>query len=245
MIESLIESGSTYSGDIDFLFTLVTVIVGVWFVVSEVVFFYFMFRYRARDGVKAEYIGGDKKSHKKWISIPHWLIIICDIVLIVGAVQVWHEIKQKLPEPDEIKADGKKWGGTIRVIGQQWAWTFVHPGADLLLDTADDIAIVDDLHLEVNTTYHYELTSRDVLHCFSVPLFRLKQDSVPGREIKGWFCPTKTGEYDVQCAEMCGIGHGVMAARVTIHSEKEFSDWLSKQDPSSTGAPLQGELSNN
>ena len=233
MIESLIDSGSTYSGDIDFLFTLITVIVGVWFVVSEVVLFYFMIRYRAREGVKAEYIGGDKKAHKKWISIPHWLIIICDIVLIVGAVQVWHEIKQKMPPADE----------TVRVIAQQWAWTFVHAGADGVLDTADDVATVDDLRLKVNTTYHYELTSRDVLHCFSIPLFRLKQDSVPGREIKGWFRPTMTGEYDVQCAEMCGIGHGVMAARVTIHTEEEYAKWLSEQNPSATGGPLQGELS--
>ena len=233
MIESLIDSGSTYSGDIDFLFTLVTVIVGVWFVVSEVVLFYFMIRYRARDGVKAEYIGGDKKAHKKWISIPHWLIIICDIVLIVGAVQVWYEIKQKMPPADE----------TVRVIAQQWAWTFVHPGADGVLDTEDDVATVDDLRLKVNTTYHYELTSRDVLHCFSIPLFRLKQDTIPGREIKGWFRPTMTGEYDVQCAEMCGIGHGVMAARVTIHTEEEYAKWLSEQTPSATGGPLQGELS--
>ena len=233
MIESLIDSGSTYSGDIDFLFTLITIIVGVWFVVSEVVFFYFMFRFRAREGVKAEYIGGDKKAHKKWISIPHWLIIICDVVLIVGAVQVWDNIKRQLPPADE----------TIRVIGQQWAWTFVHPGTDGVLDTEDDVATVDDLRLKVNTTYHYELTSRDVLHCFSVPLFRLKQDTIPGREIKGWFRPTMTGEYDVQCAEMCGIGHGVMAARVTIHTEEEYAKWLSEQTPSATGGPLMGELS--
>ena len=67
MIESLVKSGSTYSSDIDFLFTLITVIVGVWFVISEVVLFYFMFRFRAKEGVPAEYIGGDKKFHKKWI----------------------------------------------------------------------------------------------------------------------------------------------------------------------------------
>ena len=235
MIESLVKSGSTYSGDIDFLFTLITVIVGVWFVISEVVLFYFLFRFRAKEGVPAEYIGGDKKFHKKWISIPHWLIIICDVVLIVGAVQVWHEIKQKLPPPDE----------TIRVIAQQWAWTFVHPGADGVLDTEDDIATVDELHIKVNTTYHYELTSRDVMHDLSIPIFRLKQDTIPGREIKGWFRPTITGEYDIQCAEMCGIGHGVMAASLTIHNEEDYEKWLSEQTPSATGGQLQGVLSSN
>ena len=231
MIESLIESGSSYSGDIDFLFTLITVIVGIWFIISEVVLFYFLFRYRKRDGVKAEYLSGDKKSHKKWISIPHWLIIACDIVLIVGAVQVWHHIKQKMPPAEE----------TIRIIAQQWAWTFVHPGKDGLLDTDDDITIVDELHLKENTTYHYELSSRDVLHCFSIPIFRLKQDTIPGRKISGWFRPTTTGVHDVQCAEMCGAGHGLMPAILTIHTEEEYAEWLENQTPNLDPDPLKNE----
>jgi heme/copper-type cytochrome/quinol oxidase subunit 2 len=73
------------------------------------------------------------------------------------------------------------------------AWTFVHAGPDGQLDTADDIRTVDSLNLQLNRRYHYELHSRDVLHSFSVPAFRLKQDAVPGRAIMGWFQPTVRG----------------------------------------------------
>lgn len=113
----------------------------------------------------------------------------------------------------------------MRVIGQQWAWTFQHPGPDGELDTADDIRTIDELHVKVDTVYHYELGARDVLHSFSVPVFRLKQDAVPGRTIKGWFKATKTGVWDIQCAEICGIGHGLMGARVVVEDEAQHAAW--------------------
>jgi len=125
-------------------------------------------------------------------------------------------VKQRLPEADS----------TIRVIGQQWAWTFQHPGIDNELDTADDIFTVDELHVEVNQTYHFLLESRDVLHSFSVPVFRIKQDAIPGRSITGWFEPTIVGEFDMQCAEICGIGHGVMASRIYIEDQQAHADWI-------------------
>ena len=60
-----------------------------------------------------------------------------------------------------------------------------------------------------------------MLHSFSVPVWRIKQDAIPGRSITGWFQPTKTGRFDVQCAEICGFGHGVMAAKVLVESPEE------------------------
>jgi cytochrome c oxidase subunit 2 len=138
------------------------------------------------------------------------------VVIIIFAVQAWYNVKQRLPDADS----------TIRIIGQQWAWTFQHPGADNELDTDDDIFTVDDLHVEVGQTYHFRLESRDVLHSFSVPVFRIKQDAIPGRAITGWFTPTGTGEHDVQCAEICGIGHGVMAARIHIEEPDEHAAWI-------------------
>ena len=116
-------------------------------------------------------------------------------------------------------------------MAQQWGWHFVHAGPDKQLGTADDIETVDELHLKVDTTYHYKLESLDVLHSFSIPVFRLKQDAVPGREITGWFRPTKTGVHDIQCAEICGIGHALMPARVYIESEQEHAAWVSQNAP--------------
>jgi len=65
-----------------------------------------------------------------------------------------------------------------------------------------------------------------VLHSFSIPAFRLKQDAVPGRIIKGWFRTTLKGGFDIQCTEICGIGHGLMPARILIESAADHAHWL-------------------
>jgi len=88
----------------------------------------------------------------------------------------------------------------------------------------------------VNEPYVFELSSRDVLHSFSVPVFRLKQDAVPGRVITGWFEPTKTGTYDIQCAEICGIGHALMPARIVIESAADHAAWMAGTAPTTLAA---------
>ncbi len=223
MIESLIPAVSSYAREIDFLITEVAVIVGVWLVAAEVLFFYFIIKYRARDGQRAAYITGEEPSSRKWLVVPVLLVFVCDIFLITGALKTWSHIKINLPPPAAV----------VKVIGQQWAWTFVHPGADGVLDTADDIVTVDELYVEAGKVYHFKLQSRDVVHCFSVPVFRLKQDAIPGRTITGWFEATSTGSYDIQCAEICGIGHGVMAARIIISTPEQHAAWI---DQASTSA---------
>jgi cytochrome c oxidase subunit 2 len=216
-MERLLIQGSTYAADIDGIIMLVGVLVGFWFILAEGVFFWLIWKFRAKPGVKSQYLTGKEKHVKRWITIPHGLVLVCDVFIIVGSVKVWYDVKQQLPEADS----------TVRVIGQQWAWTFQHPGADNELDTADDIFTVGDLHVEVDKTYHYQLQSLDVLHDFSVPVFRLKQDAIPGRTITGWFRPTVTGEHDIQCAEICGIGHGIMAGRIHIEDANAHAAWIS------------------
>ena len=216
MIELLVPEASTYARDIDWLFTSIFLTVGFWFLLAQAVFFWLLFRFRRRDGVPAQYITGEEKAEKKWISIPHALVIVCDVFLIAATVMVWRNVKQVLPPADE----------TVRIIGQQWAWTFVHPGPDKQFGTDDDVTEVDELHVKSGAVYHFELTSKDVLHSFSVPVFRLKQDAVPGRIITGWFQPTTVGQYDIQCAEICGIGHALMPARLYIETATAHAEWL-------------------
>jgi cytochrome c oxidase subunit 2 len=225
-----VDAASTYASEIDNLILLILVLVGFWFVLSEVVFFWLIFRFRKKDGVKTQWVTGELKSEKRWITIPHLLVLVCDVFIVVGAVRVWYDVKQNLPE-----AEGEP-TQTVRVIGQQWAWSFEHPGPDGKLDTADDIRTVDELHVQVDRLYHYKLTSRDVLHDFSVPAFRLKQDAIPGREITGWFQPTMTGTYDIQCAEICGIGHGIMGARLVIETPEQHTAWMAANAPVSVAA---------
>jgi cytochrome c oxidase subunit 2 len=221
LIEALVPAASSYAKDIDFVWELVFWFVAFWFILSEGIFFYFIMKFRKKNSPKAEYISGEEKHQKKWITYPHIAVLVCDVFIVVAAVKVWYDVKQDLPPTDR----------TVRVMSSQWAWTFTHPGPDGKLDTADDIIKNDELHVEVDQLYHYELHSRDVLHDFSVPVFRLKQDAIPGRTIMGWFTPTLTGEFDIQCAEICGIGHGLMGARIFIESKEQHESWMAKNNP--------------
>ncbi len=216
MIQNLIEPASSFAGDIDNLWLIISAIVLPWFFIVEAAFFWMLWRFRYQEGVPAAYITGNEPHLKRWITIPHAIIILLDLVLIGGAVRVWYMVKQDLPEAQQ----------AVRVVAQQWAWSFVHPGPDGQLDTDDDIETANELHVMVDQTYHFQLESRDVLHSFSVPVFRLKQDTIPGRRITGWFKATKTGEHDIQCTEMCGIGHGIMGARIIIETPDEHAAWM-------------------
>ncbi len=223
MIERLIVQASSYAQSIDGLFLLILVLVAFWFIVAEGFFFWLIFKFREKPGQKSRYITGKEKHLKRWITIPHALVLICDVIIIVASIRVWYDVKQHLPEPDSV----------IRITGQQWAWVFAHPGADGQLDTADDIITLDELHVENDRVYHFKLESRDVLHSFSVPVFRLKQDAIPGRTITGWFQPTKTGTFDIQCAEICGIGHGVMFGRIIVEDSNTHRAWIAANAPTS------------
>jgi cytochrome c oxidase subunit 2 len=226
LIEHFVPAASTYASDIDFVFSLVFWIVGFWFVVAESVFLWLIVRFRKKDGVRAQYVTGELKSEKAWVFYPHLAVLAFDILILFFAIRVWYDVKQNLPQPQE----------TVRVVAQQWAWSFVHPGPDGQLDTADDIKTVDELHVKVDTVYHAKLESRDVLHSFSVPVFRLKQDVIPGRVITAWFKPTRTGSWDIQCVEICGIGHALMPARIFVETPEQHTAWMASQSPISLAA---------
>jgi cytochrome c oxidase subunit II len=218
MWERYITAASTYAHSIDHLFFLIAALVGFWLIVAEGMIFWLVFKFRASDGRPTQYITGDEPHLKRWISIPHFLIILCDVVIIAWALTVWYHIKQVMPPAD----------ATVRVIGQQWAWSFQQPGPDGVFDTPDDIRTVGELHVVVDTTYHFDLMSRDVVHSFAVPAFRLKQDALPGRVITGWFRPNRVGTYDIQCTQMCGLGHALMAGRIIVETPQQHAAWLTR-----------------
>jgi cytochrome c oxidase subunit 2 len=207
---------STYSGTIDHMIFLIAGIVGFWFFIAEGALFYFTFRYLRKDGQRTSYITGENSKRMLWVTIPVFLIVLCDIGLNIADTVVWIHIKQDLPPAER----------TVRVIGQQWSWTFQDPGPDGVLDTADDIQTVDDLHVLVDTTYHFEVMSRDVVHSFAIPAFRLKQDTIPGRTITGWFRATRTGTFDIQCTQMCGLAHGMMGGHIIVETPRQHNAWM-------------------
>jgi len=228
MWERYLTGASTYAHDIDHLFLLIGALVGFWLIVAEGFLFWLIFKFREKEGVRTQHVTGDEKHLARWISIPHFLVILCDIVILVPAIMVWYNIKEYTPPVDQ----------TVRVFAQQWAWSFQQAGPDGVLDTADDIRTVGELHVTVNTTYRFELMSRDVIHSFAVPSFRLKQDALPGRTITGWFRPNRVGSYDIQCTQMCGVGHGLMAGRVIVETPQDHAAWLMREaNPATAGLP--------
>jgi cytochrome c oxidase subunit II len=222
MLERYVTAASTYAHTIDHLFFLIAALVGFWLIVAEVALFWLIFKFREKDGRPTQHITGEERELNRWVTIPHLLVILCDVIIIIPAIMVWYNIKQAMPPAEQ----------TVRVIGQQWAWSFQQPGPDGVLDTADDIRTVGELHVTVNTTYHFELLSRDVVHSFAVPAFRLKQDALPGRAITGWFRPNRIGTYDIQCTQMCGVGHAMMAGRVIVETPQDHAAWLMRNSNS-------------
>ncbi|MDQ8204945.1 cytochrome c oxidase subunit II [Pelagicoccus sp. SDUM812003] len=225
MLEYFLPRASEYAKDIDHLFDVITYLVGFWFLLTLGFFFYVLFRFRRKAGQKAQYLTGETHREKLAVEIPHYLILVCDLVILVWTFMVWHKVKIDLPPADE----------EIRVVAQQWAWSFYHAGADGVLGTDDDIAKVNELYLKNNTQYTFYLESPDVMHSFSIPVFRLKQDAVPGRIITGHFKTILEGEWDIQCAEMCGFGHGFMPARMFVKNEADYAEWIAENAPETSG----------
>jgi len=113
----------------------------------------------------------------------------------------------------------------IEVVGQQWAWTFSYPDYEEVGTSSRLVLLVDQPVL-------LKMNSRDVLHSFWVPEFRVKKDLVPGQETYLRITPNKIGDYKVGCAEICGFDHANMLADVWVRSEEDFRAWVVEQSRS-------------
>ena len=92
-----------------------------------------------------------------------------------------------------------------------------------------DFNSINNLHVPVNRPILIRLTSKDVIHSFKVPVLRLTQDAIPGQEIPFWFEATKTGGFDIACAQLCGLGHYRMRGQLNIQTQADFEAWLAEQ----------------
>lgn len=211
------EAVSTYATDIDRIFYVILVVTGVVLVGVEAAIVYLIVRYRGREGRKAEYIEGSTKAEVIWTVTPAVFII----GLAVASYTVWPEVK----DPRRFPADAME----VAVEASQFEWNVSYPGPDGRLGTEDDFATRNQLNVPVNRPVIVHLTSEDVIHSFFVPAFRIKQDAIPGKSIRLWFEATRPGEYELACAELCGLGHYRMKARVVVLAQDEYGAWLAEQ----------------
>jgi cytochrome c oxidase subunit 2 len=210
---SLPENIATYGGKIDAIFWVITVVTGIAFVLVEIGIIWFAVKYRRREGRRAHYTHGSKALEVLWTSVPALALVALGIY----SADVWAQIKGR----DSAPAGSLMLG----VRAKQFEWNVTYPGADGTLGTSDDFVVRNQLHFPVNRPILIQLESEDVLHSFFIPQLRVKQDAVPGMTIPVWFEATKTGGYQIGCAELCGLGHYRMRARVTIHEPDEYERW--------------------
>lgn len=208
---------STFAGPIDSLYTLILIVTGVAFVLVEGILIIFLLRYRRRPGQKAAYVHGSRQIELAWTVGTGFMLFL----LAIYQYRSWVDVKLNLPDESQAQV--------VKVSSNQFEWNATYPGTDGQLDTADDIeAPTNVLHFPLDRPVVIHLESVDVLHSFFVPALRIKQDAVPGRPGRLWFQATQAGEYEVACAELCGLGHYRMRAFVTVEPQAEFETWLAE-----------------
>jgi cytochrome c oxidase subunit 2 len=205
------ERASSYAEDIDKLFNLIMWLVGVVFVLTEVALMWFVFRYSKKRMDKGVFTHGNHTLEMIWTAIPALVLLY----IAFAQMGTWASIKFKKDFPGQEGQQASRF--TIDhpiadVFASQFDWRFRYPGDDKLLGTVDDIENAYEFVVPVNEPIVFNLHSRDVIHSFFVPQFRIKQDALPGHTIPVWFMATKEGIYDLVCAELCGWGHERMAA---------------------------------
>ena len=206
-------------------------------------FLYVLWRFRGGRNKKADYIG--VKTHAStWIELA---VVVVEAVLLIGlAIPLWAKMVDKLPTEQE--------STVLRVIAQQFAWNARYPGKDGVfgkqefklvtpanrfgLDAndpkgKDDLLIMNELHVPLGKPVFIHLSSLDVIHSFKVIAFRTTQDAIPGMSIPLWFKPTRIGKYQINCAQLCGMGHYSMSQGfITVETPEKYQEWVA----SKTGA---------
>lgn len=212
------ETVSSFGPAIDRLFYLILWMVTFFFLLTECILAYALFKYSKKRDDKCEYTHGNHRLELLWTGIPAALLL----VITFSQMGTWAEVKFRGHLPKETPI--------AHVWASQFDWRFQYPGPDGEFGTMDDFENAFEFVVPVNEKVVFQLHSRDVLHSFSVLEFRLKQDAVPGMVIPMWFECEEVGEYDLICMELCGWGHYKMAGRVRVVSREDYEAWVADKE---------------
>lgn len=228
---------SAHGGQIDQLVGFVHILMFVLFIGWGAFFIYLLVRFRKGKHPKADAVG--VRSH--FSSYVEGLVALVEVVLLLGfSIPLWAKVVVKTPAESEATV--------VRVVAQQFQWNIHYPGPDGKFgrvdvklmddqtnpvgldredpDAKDDITTINQLHLPVDKPVLVYLSSKDVIHSFSLPEMRVKQDVIPGMRIPVSWTPTLIGEYQIACAQLCGLGHYRMRGFVTIETAEQFQIWM-------------------
>lgn len=255
------ELASAHGGQIDSLIGWIHVFMLVLFVGWGGFLAYCLVRFRASRHPVADYTG--VTSHAS--SYSEIGVAVVEAVLLIGfAIPLWAARVDQIPPESEALV--------VQVTGEQFAWNVHYAGPDgvfgrtdinlidlqinpLGLDRSDpaamdDVTTLNQLYLPVNRQIIVRLRTKDVIHSFAVPEFRVKQDAIPGLTVPVWFVPTvttaemraRTGnpefQYEIACAQLCGLGHYRMRGFVTVQTAEEFQQWMEERVKEAAEAAL-------
>jgi len=242
------EPASEQGESIDNMIMWTLVITGIVFVITQILLFWFAFKYQEREGQKAYYFPHNNKLEVIWTVIP----AIALTILVAIGLRHWFRITSEAPKDAAI----------VEITGKQFNWLIRYPGKDGKLGSKyfknindatnpvgqdwDDNLNRDDfmateMHLVVGKPVKLIIGSRDVVHDVGLPHFRMKMDAVPGIPTTMWITPKfttaqmreKTGNpdfvYEIACDQMCGSGHYSMRAIIVVETQEEFDAWAAKQ----------------
>jgi cytochrome c oxidase subunit 2 len=243
---------TTHGGQIDSLIGWTHIFMLVLFVGWGGFFTYCLIRFRRSRHPVADYHGSTSHTSSY---LEGGVLVVEMILLFAFSIPLWAARVDHIPPQREALL--------VQVTGEQFAWNVHYAGDDgvfgrtdiKLLDlqsnplgldrtdpaAKDDVTTLNQLYLPVNKPIIVRLRSKDVIHSFGVPEFRVKQDAIPGLTIPIWFVPnvttaemrTRTGnaefQYEIACAQLCGLGHARMRGFVTVQTAEEFQKWLAEQ----------------
>jgi cytochrome c oxidase subunit II len=248
------ELASAHGGALDQLMSYVHWLMLVLFVGWGALFVYILLRFNRRRNPRATYAG--PKSHAS--SYVEGGVAIAEVILLAAfSIPLWYARVEAFPSPAEaveVRVVGEQFAWNVHYPGPDGLFgatdaRFVDQQSNPLgLDrgdpaAADDVTTINQLHLPVDTPVIVHLSSKDVIHSFMLNEFRVKQDTIPGIEIPTHFTPTVTTaemrqrkgdpsfNYEIGCAQLCGLGHYRMRGFVTIHELGEFEAWLAQRAP--------------
>ena len=211
-----------FGSKIDWLFDYITILDTICFLFVCLGLFGFCYLYSSKRHQTPYYTYGNKPRHLIFTMIIGLLVFfIIDIFIATRSNTDLQEVYWNFP--DEKTEDILR----VQVQAQQWAWNFRYAGTDGIFNTLDDVVTLNDLRIPSDRKIVFQLTSKDVIHSFYLPNFRIKVDAMPGRISRMWIQTKRheSGTFDVACAEMCGTYHYKMAAKLTVLGPGDFVDW--------------------
>jgi len=233
-------AASAHAGEVDRIMALVHWLMLVLFVGWSIFFVYVLLRFRSGAHPKADY-RGVRGGWSNWVEGG---VLVAEIVLLAFfSIPFWTRNVDAAPPPENQAT-------VVRVVAEQFAWHVHYPGADgvfgrtdirlvnpdnpLGLDRdeaagKDDLVVNGRLNLPVDRPVIVYLSSKDVIHSFALPQMRVKQDAIPGIVQPVWFTPTRTGQWDIACSQLCGLGHYRMKGVYQIQTAEEYQAWLKEE----------------